>query len=201
MRPATRSAKPSMTPRMSFRRSHRETCTTSGSSDVNGPAPPRTAEVEPAGAPSRRPDPGQQLSDACRGQRRVLGRGRVDGGRNDPHVPAGQLGRHERRVREHERVALVQVRPEEGPGLLGEAVGMVRPDVASPGHPHAVRRAGGSPAPPSAGRAGTPRRSCGSARPVRRRWLGARRCSAPVPGAPAHRRRRRLRAAGCAGAW
>ena len=44
-----------MTPRMSFRWSHRETCTTSGASEVNGPAPPRTAEGEPSGSPARRP--------------------------------------------------------------------------------------------------------------------------------------------------
>ena len=41
-------------------------------------------------------------------------------------------------VREHEGVALVEMRLEKGPRLFGERVDVVCPDVASPGHPHAV---------------------------------------------------------------
>ena len=136
--PATRAANPSMTPRMSFRRSQRETCTTSGSSAANGPAPPRTADGPPTEGPSRRPIPASSAADARPGHGRVLRRRRVDGGQDDPHVRPGQHRRDERRVREHEGVALVEMRLEECPRLFGEHVDVVRPDVAPPGHPHAV---------------------------------------------------------------
>ena len=131
---------PSSTPAMSFIRSQRETCTTSGAS-AGRRVPSRTTA---AGAATRAGGPARAVGSdepgcdeharrtSSRSEILVLGaNGSIEGG-IDARARRSIHARRERPAREDEGVGRLDVRPQEGPRALGPLVRLVAADVAAP---------------------------------------------------------------------
>ena len=151
---AIRSAKPRMTPCMSFMTSQRDACSTTG---TDAPAPARSRGGRRGAIQSRRavtpgeshllrpPRPSTRPTAVTTSRTRsgaigfVLGGEWVDRGRDRRRAgPRGIHGGANCSTREHERVDVLDVGAQEGPRPFRMCVLVIDTDVASPHHRHAL---------------------------------------------------------------
>jgi len=148
---ATCSVKATITPVMSFIRSHRETCTTSGTSGAGGgplcstsacrstrPGEPSRRQNAPTGAGSGGPTSRPACTSACRticgSTSRLFGENGSSERADGDDLLRGYPIRGERAAGEHQRVGRLQVGPQERPARRGVLVAPIGTDMAAPRH-------------------------------------------------------------------